>query len=203
MNTYHENQVPWPAEKPRCADRRNGRFNSNGKLGLNQAASRVRSAVSAFTRTGKAWRTKSLWIFADGVIGARGEFLNNQPANIDPAVVVSFDLDGQEYTIAVDALTDPAQNLAAIAQAIDAMRAVERYGVFTVSQLLHSFAALPAPGTSHPQRVSPFAGMDTAADINKKYRALAAERHPDKGGSTEAMAELNRWRDEALREVTS
>lgn len=32
---------------------------------------------------------------------------------------------------------------------------------------------------------------------------LARERHPDAGGSTEAMAELNAARDAALKEIAS
>lgn len=33
------------------------------------------------------------------------------------------------------------------------------------------------------------------------YRRLAAERHPDRGGSTEKMAELNAARDAAMKEL--
>jgi curved DNA-binding protein CbpA len=38
-------------------------------------------------------------------------------------------------------------------------------------------------------------------DIERAYRRLAMERHPDKGGSDAAMAELNAARDEALQEL--
>ena len=41
----------------------------------------------------------------------------------------------------------------------------------------------------------------TRDDVEKAYRRLASLRHPDKGGSNEAMAELNRARDEALEEI--
>lgn len=41
----------------------------------------------------------------------------------------------------------------------------------------------------------------TRDDVEKAYRRLAAVRHPDKGGSDAAMAELNRARDEALEAI--
>jgi DnaJ-domain-containing protein 1 len=37
-------------------------------------------------------------------------------------------------------------------------------------------------------------------DVEAAYRRLAATRHPDKGGSAEAMAELDLARERALRE---
>jgi curved DNA-binding protein CbpA len=46
--------------------------------------------------------------------------------------------------------------------------------------------------------VEPTASRD---DINTAYRRLASEAHPDKGGSAERMAEINRARDEALRDA--
>ena len=41
----------------------------------------------------------------------------------------------------------------------------------------------------------------TRDDVEKAYRRLASLRHPDKGGSDAAMAELNRARDEALEAI--
>jgi curved DNA-binding protein CbpA len=37
--------------------------------------------------------------------------------------------------------------------------------------------------------------------ITACYRRLAADAHPDRGGSHERMSELNAARDEALREA--
>lgn len=42
----------------------------------------------------------------------------------------------------------------------------------------------------------------TAERIDARYRRLASIRHPDKPtGSHEAMAELNRAKDEAMKEI--
>ncbi|MBL8060613.1 MAG: hypothetical protein JNK63_07875 [Chthonomonas sp.] len=202
MNFYCENQVPWPKGKPFTQDRKSGQFRANGRsISVGAAADRVRAAVSAFTKPGKNWRTTELWIYVDGAkVGARGEFLYNQPASVPPQVVVSFDLDGEGYTIAVDKLDDAGQNLAAIAQYIESLRATERYGVFTVRELLQTFAALPASG-GFPRPVSPFDGLRTRKEVNDLWRDLSRSAHPDTGGSNEAMALLNLQRDEALERV--
>lgn len=44
-------------------------------------------------------------------------------------------------------------------------------------------------------------GPVTAKEIDAAYRAAAATAHPDTGGSTEAMAALNRARAEAKAAV--
>jgi hypothetical protein len=41
----------------------------------------------------------------------------------------------------------------------------------------------------------------SSATIANSFRHLASKRHPDAGGSHDAMAELNRARDEALKEI--
>lgn len=45
-----------------------------------------------------------------------------------------------------------------------------------------------------------FAGLTTAAEINAVYKALAFHLHPDNGGSSDLMAELNSQRKTALSE---
>lgn len=56
------------------------------------------------------------------------------------------------------------------------------------------FTALPAPG--QPARtwreVLGIRPQDDLAAARDAYRRLASLRHPDRGGTTEAMAELNR-----------
>jgi len=41
----------------------------------------------------------------------------------------------------------------------------------------------------------------TKEGIEHAYKQLALVRHPDKGGTVEAMAELNNARETALREI--
>ena len=185
MNVFHENQVPWPPNRTVTADRKNGPFRTS----MSDACDRVEKAVSAFTRTGRSWRTKELWIYADGKLGTKQRFLANQPGVRDSRVAVEFDLDGTKYSIVADRYFEPWQNLAGIAEYINAIRAQERNGIFTAEEMFATFAALPA--RSPWWEVLCIESFAPLADAEAAYRRLAKSRHPDSGGSDDAMAELN------------
>lgn len=66
------------------------------------------------------------------------------------------------------------------------------------------FKALPAPPGAKPKRpwwaVMGWTGPVLEKPvIEARYKELAKKCHPDAGGSQEAMAELNRARDEAMK----
>lgn len=191
MTVYHENQVPWPRNRPYCQDRKNGPF----KVSIATATARVEQAVAAFILRGKGSRTKELWIYIDGAeVGARNRFLSNQ-RNASPAVAVRFDLDGHTYNIAADRYNTPEQNLAGIAAYIESVRAQERNGIFTVEEMLHTFAALPAGREWwRVLGVQPDATQDVA---EAAYRALVLKFHPDKGGDPEKFREITDAIEEA------
>ncbi len=180
MKTYHETQVPWPPHKPRTINRKKGQFSVPS---IAAGAERVRLEVDRFTPAKKPWRTNELWVFAPGQLGASNRFLANHPVPLDPAVVVTFDLDGQSYSIACDTYTLAQQNLAAIAEHIKSLRAVERYGVETIQDLLRNHLALPAA-------TNWFAGC-TGPEIDQVFRELVKTHHPDRGGDANTMAEIN------------
>ena len=194
MNVYHETQVPWPAHRKPKTTRKNGPF----KVNLVSAADRVESAVRMFSKG--TWRTKELWIYIDGgQVGARNAFLANQRGILSPRVCVRFDLDGHEYNICADSYTAPEQNLAGIAAYVESVRAQERNGIFTVEEMMHTFAALPS--RSGWASVLGVDATASRADIDKAYRAMAKGAHPDTGGSHEAMSALNAAYEQAKEEV--
>lgn len=57
-----------------------------------------------------------------------------------------------------------------------------------------------APRQKHWTEVLGVSRHATPETINSRFRTLARELHPDHGGSTEAMAELNAARRQALKE---
>jgi hypothetical protein len=122
----------------------------------------------------------------------------------DPGVAVYFTLDRQPTVLACDRWDKVADNLAAIAAHIAAVRGQERWGVGTRAQAFAGYAALPAT-TARPWRQ--VLGLDgaghplTVEAAEAAYRRLARERHPDTGGSHDAMAELTRAIAEARREL--
>lgn len=127
----------------------------------------------------------------------------------DPGVAVYFDLHGKDRVLACDRWNSVAGNMAAIANHIDAIRRVDRYGVGTLDQAFAGYDALPPPGADNrpPWRV--VFGLVNGAQVDRetilaRYKRLARDAHPDTPtGSTEAMAVLNVARDMALQEIGS
>ncbi len=125
----------------------------------------------------------------------------------DPGVAVYFQLHGKDRVLACDRWDTVAGNMAAIANHIDAIRRVDRYGVGTLDQAFAGYDALPPPGAHNRPPWRKVLGIaedeNTSAEaINAAYRDMARQFHPDlQGGSHEAMAMLNEARDAALRDI--
>jgi hypothetical protein len=122
----------------------------------------------------------------------------------DPGAAIYWTQKGKAQCMAIDRYTRVADNLAAIAATLDALRAIERHGGGSIlDRAFIGFAALPAP--SRPWRVVlqvPEDCMVTPDVIKERFHTMARLNHPDKkGGEHEAMAELNAARAEALAEI--
>ena len=126
---------------------------------------------------------------------------------VDPGVAVYFQLRDKDRVLACDRWLTVAENIAAIAAHIDAIRRVDRYGVGTLDQAFAGYDALPPPGAVAKipwRKVFEYAddARPSKVDLQARYRTMAARFHPDlQGGSHEAMAMLNAARDEALKEI--
>jgi hypothetical protein len=122
----------------------------------------------------------------------------------DPGVALYFDLKGKPHCMPCDTYDRVADNIAAIAKHIEATRAIDRFGVATVSEMFAGFTALPAPGAKRPWReVLGFhdVQLPTKSAIDASWKDRAKKAHPDAGGSDAAMSELNDARSAALREI--
>lgn len=122
----------------------------------------------------------------------------------DPGVALYFRLKGQDRCLACDRYRRVACNMAAIAAHIEALRAIERYGVGTLDQAFAGYTALPSPVADaiawwDVLRID--RASATADAVQQAYRSLARQYHPDAGGSTELMTKITLARDAALREV--
>lgn len=108
--------------------------------------------------------------------------------------------------MACDTFTTVEQNIASIANHIDTVRRQEAYGVASAEESLQVFAALPAPGAIllGNRTAWQILGLEpgsSSLQIERAHRRLAADLHPDRGGDSAAMADLNAARDAALKEV--
>jgi len=118
----------------------------------------------------------------------------------DVGVAVYFQLKRADRVLACDKWTRVADNIAALAQHIDAIRRIDRYGVGTLEQAFAGYEALPSKGQTWKTTLGfPVEAAPTEDEIQAAFRARAREAHPDKeGGSHDAMASLTVARDEGL-----
>lgn len=183
--------LTWPDTMPRTANKVASKF----KTGLSVALKNVRSSLQLFASdSGK--KVDNLVISSNVTLGVE------RPA--DPGVAVWFVWDGMQVCIAVDRYAKVEDNLQAIHHIVEARRTEMRHGgLHIVRATFRGFTALPAPKRRSWREVLGFAA-GAAADkpsIEAFYREKAKKAHPDTGGSTAAMAELNQAKSEALKEI--
>lgn len=176
---------------------------------------------------GASWRRKESLTVGDGLERIRGElrrlgaayvtissnlriredglpYANQAKQLDDPGVAVYFRLNNADRVLACDRWRSAAENLAAIAGHIAAVRAQDRYGVGTLDQAFAGYAALPAKGSTwrttlgfaHDQVV-------TREEVDQAFRERSRSAHPDvQGGSHDAMASLSAAKVEAIEELS-
>lgn len=198
----------WPAHRPRKKNRITGSFKSGQQpISLTPALDRLETELRRFGAMHVVISTN-----IEPRLDGRPRAGQRQPD--DPGAVAYFSIRGKPFALACDTFNKVEQNIAALAAHIDATRAQSRYGVASAEESLQAFSALPPPPSSGPvarpwREVLGFTPSfpgdlepeDAAAVVGSKFKRLAEKHHPDKGGSVEAMAELNSARDEALKEV--
>ena len=126
---------------------------------------------------------------------------NEQPS--DAGAAVYFRFKGRATVLACDSYHTVADNIAALAAHIDALRRIERYGVGTIEQALAGYKALPADSAADWRNVFGFTMQQriSAEEVQSAYRERAKVAHPDKGGTEEMMSHVNRAREFALQEL--
>lgn len=184
--------LTWPHNIPRSKPA----AKSNFRTALSTALKNVKRSLQLFASdSGK--QVDQIVISSNVTLG------EDKPA--DPGVAVWFTWDGMSVCIAVDRYPKVEDNVQAIHHIIDGRRTELRHGgLHIVRATFTGFQALPAPpGKRQWREVLGFGTGDSplARDIEQFFRVAAKKAHPDAGGSHEKMAELNRARDEALKEI--
>ena len=122
----------------------------------------------------------------------------------DEGVAVYFTYDGQPMSFACDRWDRVEHNMQAIVKTIDALRGIARWGTGDMMKAAFTgFTALPSPGNARTWReiLGLYSGERNMEIVRAAYRRLASVVHPDKGGSHEAMTELNAALAEAVKEL--
>lgn len=119
----------------------------------------------------------------------------------DPGAAVYWQAGKQRRCMAADRYDRVADNLAAIAATLEAMRAIERHGGAAIlDRAFTGFAALPAPEQWF--EVLGVSSNATHAEILRAHSRLAMLLHPDRPGGDDAqMARVNVARDEGLAQL--
>lgn len=186
--------LAWPEGMPRTARPGADPF----KTSLSKAVDNVKDSLRRFG-------TDSSLSVSNVVVTSNVAGLGAGPP-ADRGVAVWFEWDGEQRCIAVDRYTSLEGNVQAIHHVVEAHRALLRHGGLNIMRrTFKGFAALPAP-----KRWQDVLKLDGTApslirqgDVERAYRELAGELHPDKpGGSHDAMAELNHAKTVALRELS-
>lgn len=189
---------PYPLSWPDGIPRTERKVASQFRTTLSAALKNVRASLELFAKdSGKAVSNIVLSSNAGGLEV-------DQPS--DTGVAAWFEWDGQQRCIAVDRYPKVADNLQAIHHILEARRTEMRHGgLHVVRQTFKGFTALPAPADRKSWReVLGYHPAEpiTPREIDARYRELAGAAHPDKGGNTEKMAELNRARAEGKAAVS-
>ncbi|TCU34034.1 J domain-containing protein [Rhizobium azibense] len=202
--------LKWPTNRPRkqASQRKRAKFNReahNGRyaekksLSVADALSRLQSEIDA---VGGRYPV----ISSNVELRLDGLPRSGQREQDDPGVCLYFDLKGKPMALPCDTYDRVADNIAAIAAHMEATRKIERHGVATVSEMFAGFEALPAPAAARNRTWRQVLEIGTsgpvlAENVEAAFRHLAKKAHPDAGGSHETMSELNRAREEAMKEL--
>lgn len=198
--TVESYPLAWPAGKPRTPWHKveRSRFEPGNR------PQEVANVIAELHRLGahNIVVSTNLRLRNDGLPYARDR------APDDQGVAVYFDYAGGQKCFACDRWRTIEENLRAIFKSIEAIRGLERWGSKSfVDAAFTGFAALPAPGQHAKRSWRQVLGMLPEAHVDRAtimafYRDAARKAHPDQGGSSDAMAEVNAARAEALEEIS-
>jgi hypothetical protein len=184
--------LSWPTGWPRSTRRYRAAFKHHGgPVSVAVAIGRLQSEIDRLDAKSPILST-NLQPRLDGLP------YSNQPEPGDRGVACYFQLKNQPRVLACDRWDRVADNIVAIAQHIDALRRIDRYGVGSLEQAFAGYKALAA-NASPWWEVLEFKERPNAWNpVEARWRELAVKYHPDKDPSfAERAAKINAAREAA------
>lgn len=191
--------VGWPRTKP--GDRKQGRFSRQGRsqhgwkmskpVTIAEAMRRIDDEIRAMDGPQRTWTRidpdKTVISTNLRVRKSDGAPASAQREPDDPGVAVYFELDGKAQCIPCDAYDNVAQNLAAVAATLNALRTLERHGSGIMERAFTGFEALPhlAEEPWHVVLGLPEDAPESA--VRAQYRKLRSAYHPDRPDGSDHM----------------
>lgn len=193
--------LSWPSDRPRTVERKEALFRDRGaRVTLSAAKKRLVGQVNMMTRIGQPPRVVEMTLSTNiryTASGARDQNVSRRDPT-DPGVAFYFALDGKPHVLACDRWDTVADNVAAIAAHIDALRGQERWGVADLQQAFAGHVALPRPDPWWT--VLGVAQDAPIAVISAAYRALSKDVHPNAGGERAEWDRLSAAYEAAKRD---
>lgn len=167
---------------------------------------RLMREVGAFTKVGRQYRIDPNRVIVSTNVKVKldGMPYSNASEPHDSGVAIYFALDDKNVVLACDKWNRVADNIAAIAAHLSALRGQERWGVGSLDQAFAGYVALNEKTEPTCWETLDISSSATENQILDAYRRMARQTHPDKeGGSSEAFTAVVRAKDIALstREV--
>lgn len=177
--------LQWPAGKPRTRSPQDARF---GSTTVEIARRKLQHELKLLGATLPVVST-NIELRKDGMP------YSGRRTPDDRGVAVYFSLKNRPMCFACDKWQKIEHNILALAHTISALRGIERWGGGEmVEQAFSGFTALPAPKGNLTRNW--FDVLECRRDssyevVRANYQRLARDHHPDNGGSTARMSEIN------------
>lgn len=197
--------LQWPQARPRTSGGSRKRASFNKKHVPVGKAHTVTSELTVADAVGRLQREIDLLGATTYVLSTNlalrldGLPRSGQAEPEDPGAALYFRIGGRDHCLPCDTYDRIADNIAAIAKHIEATRAIERYGVASMSEMFAGFVALPAPAAKRTWRdiLEIRYGSVTESDVTIEYRKRAKEWT----AAGRDLTDLNVARDDALAEL--
>lgn len=176
-------------------------WSNKGEVTIAEGTKRVLEQLRALgVREGDAIISTDLKVRLDGLPHSG----QREPENPGVAVYWKRGKETQHKAMAIDQYMRVADNLAAIAATLDAIRAIERHGgAIIMERAFLGFQCLPAPNTWRAVLGFTEDAAPTLAQAKREYRMHSMGAHPDQvGGSDVKQKELNWAMKEAEQELS-
>ena len=178
MSHQSANRYPltWPEGWPRTKNRLPARFGQYRQGGGTTPVS-VATAVDRLQSELDKLPAVQIVLSTNIELRLDGTPYSNRPEPADPGAALYFRIFRADTVLASDKWTRVADNIAAIAAHIGALRGIDRWGVGSLEQAFRGYAALPPPTTMGWRDVlGPCATLEEA---EARYRNEIKGVHPD------------------------
>lgn len=181
--------LSWPAGWQRSKSQ--GR--SNFKTVLGEAISEVFRELNML-KAKSAVVSSNLPLKKDGL----PMVVKGQPSDV--GVAVYFFLNGRTQCIPCDRWSRVEDNMHAIGLSIGALRGLERWGAKEmVDAAFSGFQALPDYSNTVVNQLRYFEDCVSVEQANQRFKHLAKELHPDRGGVANDFQEMNKQYDQFIK----